>query len=126
MGLRKDMQKAFGIIQKEELHPPRAPPKPIVSETSDSVIKRFDSSVNVSSLASESDSKLAIDFSYLTTNSSFQRAILEFIKKYIPGFEDVKVRGSKEYMVTSFNANYMNYKACMSELKEKLKERRIE
>lgn len=65
-----------------------------------------------------------IDFSYLANNSSFQRAIMEFIKKFVPGFENVKHRGSMKVMKQSFDNNAHNYKNCMVELKEKLKERR--
>lgn len=63
---------------------------------------------------------LAIDFSYLTNNSSFQRAIMEFIKKYIPGFENIKARGNKEVMKQSFNENMNNYRNVMNEFKTKL------
>ena len=69
------------------------------------------------------DSKLALDFSYLTNNSSFQRSIIEFIKKYIPGFENVNHRASKEVMTKQFNQNMINYKLVMEELKEVLKKR---
>ena len=65
-------------------------------------------------------SKLAIDFSYLANNSSFQRAIMEFIKKFVPGFENVKHRGSKEEMAKSFNINAQNYRGVMNEFKEKV------
>ena len=81
---------------------------------------------NVQSIA---DSKLAIDFSYLANNSSFQRAIMEFIKKFVPGFENVKHRGSKEVMTKSFNKNAQNYTNVMNEYKEKVKklqEKRVE
>ncbi len=67
---------------------------------------------------------LAIDFSYLTTNSSFQRGVMEFIKKYIPGFENVKVRGSKEVIKQSFNENINNYRNVMKELKTVLEARK--
>ena len=70
------------------------------------------------------DSKLAIDFSNLTNNSSFQRAIIEFIKKFIPGFEDVNPRASKQVMTKKFNQNYVNYKNVMKELKEVLEARK--
>lgn len=65
-----------------------------------------------------------IDFSYLANNSSFQRGIMEFIKKFVPGMEAINPRGSKEVMNKSFNKNAANYKLVMSELKEKLAERR--
>lgn len=67
--------------------------------------------------------KRGIDFSYLTNNSSFQRAIIEFIKKFVPGFENVKHRGSREIMRESFDQNANNYRNVMKELKEVLKKR---
>ena len=68
--------------------------------------------------------KRGIDFSYLANNSSFQRAIMEFIKKFVPGMEAIKPRASKEVMNQSFNQNASNYREVMKELKEKLAERR--
>lgn len=67
-----------------------------------------------------------IDFSYLANNSSFQRGIMEFIKRFVPGMENIKHRGSKEVMKQSFNQNAHNYKQVMTELKEKLKQRKDE
>lgn len=66
---------------------------------------------------------LAIDFSYLANNSSFQRGIMEFMKKYAPGLENIKVRGNKEILKQSFNENANNYREVMCELKIILKER---
>ena len=65
-----------------------------------------------------------IDFSYLTNNSSFQRAIMEFIRKFVPGLEDIKVRGNKEVMKQSFNQNANNYRNVMKELKQVLEKRK--
>lgn len=110
-------------LKKIELHPPRAP---IVSEQSVRPVVQADKIPERNGFQirdSLTDSTLAIDFSYLTNNSSFQRAILEFIKKFIPGFENIKHRGSKDVMVQSFNENMQNYRECMKELKEVLKKR---
>ena len=63
------------------------------------------------------DSK-TIDFSYLTNNSSFQRAIMEFIRRFVPGLENIKVRGNKEVLKQSFNANANNYRNVIKELKQ--------
>lgn len=103
--------------------------KPIASEKSVPVRIEGESRTalpsNLEGVAT-TDSKLAIDFSYLTNNSSFQRAIIEFIRKYIPGFENVNPRASKNVMTKSFNKNIANYKEVMAELKLKLKEKRVE
>jgi len=66
------------------------------------------------------ESSSGIDFSYLTHNSSFQRAIMEFIKKFVPGMENIKHRGSKEIMKQSFNQNASNYRGVMNEFTEKV------
>jgi len=132
-GKKVSYEELLGLdkIEVEALHPPVAP-KPRASEKDVSGVKNTGGAAPtrnaecLSPIQLSDDSKLALDFSYLTSNSSFQRAIIEFIKKFIPGFEDVKARGSKELMVNSFNANYYNYKECMVELKEKLKGRKIE
>ena len=140
--------------EKKKLHPPMAPPKEQVTweeyeEMTKDVIDP--PGFHINSVAGEKDlegnscgsqavsertltmpsitlsgddSKLAIDFSYLTNNSSFQRAIIEFIKKFIPGFEDVNPRASKQVMTKKFNQNYVNYKNVMKELKEVLEARK--
>ena len=68
--------------------------------------------------------KSSLDFSYLTNNSSFQRAIMEFIRKFVPGLETLKVRGNKEVMKQSFNENANNYRNVMKELKQVLEKRK--
>lgn len=109
-------------ISLERLSPPRAP---IASETE--VGDRYNQANDgVSVIGLATSSKLAIDFSYLTNNSSFQRAIIEFIRKYIPGFENVNPRASKDIMTKSFNKNIANYKEVMKELKLKLEGRKDE
>ena len=94
--------------------PPRAP---IISEKSGRDYTLVES---VDPGGSQIDSKPIIDFSYLANNSSFQRSIIEFIKKFVPGFENVNPRGSKEVMAQSFDQNAQNYSAVMNEFKEKL------
>jgi len=140
--LEKILDETFGKkkpkqveVSLERLHPPMAP-KVVVSEKE--VNLEASSSLNESRMGSTpisgnvqsiADSKLAIDFSYLANNSSFQRAIMEFIKKFVPGFENVKHRGSKEVMTKSFNKNAQNYTNVMNEYKEKVKklqEKRVE
>lgn len=70
--------------------------------------------------ATDSKTFAGIDFSYLTNNSSFQRGIMEFFKKYAPGLEKIKVRGSKENLLQSFDKNR---RELLKELKEVLKRR---
>lgn len=112
---QKQYKKVKTQVKKEVkiLHPPRAPKmveKSILrSKTRDLVEKP---SKNI-------DSK-TIDFSYLTNNHSFQMAILEFMKKFAPGLENIKVRGNKEVMKQSFNENANNYRNVMKELKQVL------
>ena len=106
----------------ENLHPPVE----VGEKTQEN--RRVDSSnLTISKSLRDTNSKptnMGIDFSYLTNNSSFQRAIMEFMKKFVPGLENIKPRGTKEVMKQSFNQNAYNYKLVMVELKEKLKERR--
>lgn len=64
-----------------------------------------------------------IDFVAIAKLSSFQRFFVEALKKVVPGFENVPVRGSKEVMTTKFNQNLANYKEVMTELKMVLKKR---
>lgn len=71
------------------------------------------------------DSKLTIafpdiDWSYLSDNSSFQRGVMEFIKKIVPGLENIEVRGSKVAMAESFSQEKSNYINVMNEFKSKL------
>ncbi len=111
MSLKKEIE--------DILHPPRAP---IISETT---VVREMHPIKIESSLDTTDSKPIIDFSYLANNSSFQRSIIEFIKKFVPGFENVEARGSKEIMAKSFDSNAQNYRECMKELKEKLAKVRI-
>ena len=67
-------------------------------------------------------SEMELDFSYLTNNSSFQRAITEFFKKFAVGFEKIKVRGTKKEIQDSFS---QNKRALLLELKEVLKKRGV-
>lgn len=116
---------------EEILHPPRAP---IVSEKPVERNRRVGKGNNDDYPSAEptravekqssNASRPTIDFSYLTNNSSFQRAIIEFIKKFVPGFENVDPRGSKEIMIKSFDINAQNYRECMIELKEVLLKRK--
>ena len=130
MSLEEDIRKKFGKRQEvslDSLHPPMAP-KPIVSETLDSGRIQGESRTALPSnlKVATSDSKLAIDFSYLANNSSFQRGIMEFIKKFVPGLENVDARGTKQVMAKSFDQNAHNYREVMKELKLKLQEKRSE
>ena len=141
-------------VSLERLHPPMAPPNTVFNE--DKQEYSYEVSVDLrkgiypnESIASEksdsgriqgesrtalpsnlkvatSDSKLAIDFSYLANNSSFQRGIMEFIKKFVPGLENVDARGTKQVMAKSFDQNAHNYREVMKELKLKLQEKRSE
>lgn len=74
---------------------------------------------------SSKDSRPIIDFSdldwsYLSDNSSFQRGVMEFIKKIVPGLENIEVRGSKDAMAKSFSQEKRNFINVMSEFKSKL------
>ena len=121
--LDKALEKTFGkkkpkIVQNavERLNPPPPPPIPRTPPRTEALDSMVHATYNLQ--------PKGIDFSYLANNSSFQRAIMEFIKKFVPGFENVKHRGSKEVMKQSFNQNAHNYQKVMIELKEKLAERR--
>ena len=107
MSLKKEIE--------EILHPPRAP---IISEKSGVIVDSV--ALGRHEKTDQTDSRPIIDFSYLANNSSFQRSIIEFIKKFVPGFENVKPRGSKEEMAESFDQNAQNYSNVMKEFKEKL------
>lgn len=113
--LKEELEKAFGkkkpkIVENaiERLNPPPTPHHAV------------DAQIH----ALQPITSGGIDFGYLANNSSFQRAIMEFIKKFVPGMEAIKPRGSKEVMNKSFNQNAHNYKKVMIELKEKLAARR--
>ena len=123
MSLKKQLDKAFGK-DKVELHLPRAPIKQKDTISGETPNTSFKGGGSIPQHPTNTDSKPIIDFSYLTSNSSFQRAIMEFIKKFVPGFENVEARGSKEVMVKSFDSNAQNYRECMAELKEKLLKRK--
>ena len=49
---------------------------------------------------------------------------MEFIRRFVPGLENIKVRGNKEVMKQSFNENVNNYRNVMKELKEVLELRK--
>ena len=111
--LQENVKKSVKIVKIFDLHPPKMVEKEGVEQGEERMIK-----FNLSP-----DSK-TIDFSYLTNNSSFQRAIMEFIRRFVPGLENIKVRGNKEVMKQSFNANVNNYRNVMIELKEVLELRK--
>ena len=115
----KEVKNEVKKVKAFDLHPPRAPVK---VEKSVKSKKPANSQLTGEGGSVIADSK-TIDFSYLTNNSSFQRAIMEFIRKFVPGLEDIKIRGNKEVMKQSFNANVNNYRNVMKELKEVLKKR---
>ena len=103
------------------LHPPRAP---IISEKSVEKDVYKPKVVGIKEY-SQTDSKPIIDFSYidwsyLSDNSSFQRGVMEFIKKIVPGLENIEVRGSKDAMAKSFSQEKRNFINVMSEFKSKL------
>ena len=120
-------------ISLERVHPPRAPPK-IIKDAWDKYDAPAAGEITISSEKSVgqtssallvdspelADSQLGIDFSYLANNSSFQRAILEFIKKFIPGFENVNPRASKKETAKIFNKNVANMNNVMNEFKAKV------
>ncbi len=72
-------------------------------------------------------------FNWLVENSSFQRSIVEFIKKVVPGFDGNYERFSKEKMNEAFqervdgvkDAIKGNYSDVMKEFKEKLKKLQV-
>ncbi|BDI54981.1 MAG: hypothetical protein QIT40_gp23 [Lokiarchaeia virus VerdaV4] len=108
--LDEELDEALGLSH------PRAP---IISETGGLVEATAVPNSNTQEVRTP-PSKPIIDFSYLTNNSSFQRAIMEFIKKFVPGFKNVNPRGSKVEMAKSFDQNAQNYSAVMNEFKLKL------
>ena len=121
MSLKEDIE-AILHPERKSLVPPRAPAKDEQEVCEGSSPEGIARSVGAPHEISSSKS-LAIDFSYLTNNSSFQRAIIEFIKKFIPGFENIDPRGSKEVVIQNLNQNITNYRDVMKELKEVLKKR---
>ena len=119
----KEVKKEVKKVKKVkvfDLHPPRAPVK--VEKPVEAVQRGLEPKPAVVRGTSQHGSN-TIDFSYLTNNSSFQRAIMEFIRKFVPGLENLKVRANKEVMKQSFNENANNYRNVMKELKEVLKKR---
>lgn len=112
MSLKKEIE--------DILHPPRAP---IISEETVIVCKpQMDrSQLKVDPAASKPIIDFSyINWSYLANNSSFQRGVMEFIKKIVPGLENIEVRGSKDAMAKSFSQEKKNYINVMSEFKSKL------
>ena len=122
MSLKEDIEKILHP-EKKLLVPPRAPAKDETEGGESNVLGSFDEKALSSSHGTADSRSLAIDFSYLTDNSSFQRGIIEFIKKFIPGFENINPRGSKEVVIQNFNQNISNYRNVMTELKEVLKKK---
>ena len=75
--LKRDIQSILHPRKIEDLHPPTAP-KSIVSEKEEPKGKTafYEAPHGITERPNVTDSNLAIDFSYLTNNSSFQRAII--------------------------------------------------
>ncbi len=82
-------------ISLERLNPPLKVETSVESNVHGSFeTKEFSSShVHTDSQASEMD-----PFLWLASNSSFQMLMLEWVKKIIPGFENIKTRG-KQYVI---------------------------
>lgn len=117
----KEVKREVKKVKVSNLVPPRAPVK-VEKEVEGNVLGSCaGESVRTSSVATDSKT---IDFSYLTNNHSFQMAILEFMKKFAPGLENIKVRGNKEVLKQSFNENANNYRNVMKELKQVLEMRK--
>lgn len=66
-----------------------------------------------------------LDFYSIANSSDFQRFIVFLAKKITPGlFSGVSTRATSIKMKQQFNNTRADYRLVMSELKEKLKERR--
>ena len=133
MSLEEEIRKKFGKMQKvaiERLHPPRAPKYNsqntehswISSEKSvEETIEQFDSA-NYKVGTESTDSQLGIDpFVWLSSNHSFQMVMYEFMKKFAPGLEKIKTRGTKKVLKNSFSKARQD---LMKELKEVLEMRK--
>ena len=121
--LEKILDEAFGNkkpkivkVAIERLRPPRE------VETSVDALDGKTETPMSSIQANSKTSEMELDFSYLTNNSSFQRAITEFFKKFAVGFEKIKVRGTKKQIQDSFS---QNKRALLKELKEVLERRNL-
>ncbi|KKN60510.1 hypothetical protein LCGC14_0531560 [marine sediment metagenome] len=113
LGITKDPMIKVAI---KRLRPPREVETSVVEAKDGNQLSATISHVDTDSKTSE----MELDFSYLTNNSSFQRAITEFFKKFAVGFEKIKVRGTKKQIQDSFS---QNKRALLLELKEVLKKR---
>lgn len=117
-------------ISLERLQPPRAPIvnrvelsvredhyKEISSETSGGT---KDTVVN--DVVQDQHSKLGIDpFVWLSSNHSFQMVLYEFMKKFAPGLERIKTRGTKKVLKNCFSKARQD---LMKELKQVLELRK--
>ena len=121
--LQDNVKVSVKDVKVFDLHPPRAPI--LTKEQVDYIDSKIfeDLEVDFGHKTIKRESK-TIDFSYLANNSSFQRAIMEFIRKFVPGLENIKVRGNKEVMKQSFDQNANNYRNVMKELKTVLELRK--
>ena len=135
-------------VSLERLTPPRAPKpippnlmKSIMSHEIEPMIKggkrviSSEQSVEQAKAESErrsevsesqeiTDSKLGIDpFVWLSSNHSFQMVLYEFMKKFAPGLERIKTRGTKKVLRNSFSKVRQD---LMKELKQVLELRNNE
>ena len=122
-------------IAKERLHPPMAP---IASETSESISSRIGGELDP--IASLPDSKLAIDFNKLDPKYQKWALSLETQRHYYytkfgithrkdakAVKRDLKKREVELDMITLMKKKQAPfYKECMTELKLKLQEKRVE
>ena len=123
--VKKEVKMEVKKVKVFDLHPPIGAVKVenAVRAEEGSLVSEVPQRKMILTKQRELTASKTIDFSYLANNSSFQRAIIEFIKRFVPGFENVKHRGSKEVMRKSFDQNANNYRNVMKELKEVLKKR---
>ena len=69
--------------------------------------------------------EMDLDFNSIANSSDFQRFIVFLAKKITPGlFNGVSTRATSTKMKQQFNETRADYRLVMTELKEKLKERR--
>ena len=107
-------------IALERLRPPREVEKEIeqvrdLKQTNES--QRYE-------LSDSKTSEMDDAFLWLANNSSFRMLLMEWVKKVIPGYENIKTRGKQHIIKKSFDTTRARMGGVINEFKEKVERMR--
>lgn len=118
---KKKVKTEVKKVKIKDLSPPRAP---MVEKSVEGNVRGSSGEISVivpTPSKVTTDSKTIDPFLWLSSNHSFQMVMMEFVKRFVPGMERIKTRGTKEVLKNSFSKARQE---LMIELKQVLEMRK--